>query len=432
MQKQDQPNILFIFTDQQCADMLSCAGNGDLATPNLDRLASRGTRFERAYCAQPLCVPSRGAMSTGRYPHEIGVPFNYHPHERSADESISWVGELLRQAGYETAYFGKWHQPIHPDKIDIHGWETLGLVKDAELPDRCDAFFAAARDKPFFLTVSIQNPHDICQFARGADLPQAKLPPPPPPDQCPELPANFAIDELEPDVLRALQPRSPAAYPSIDWTPAQWRQFRWAYARLVESIDRIAGDILARLESHGLENNTLVVFSSDHGDGNAAHHWNQKQVLYEEPCRVPLIVVDPQASTAGAVDRTHLASTGLDLLPTFCDYAGVPLPPDKKGRSLRPLTTGQADGAWREHLVVETEFGIHSKPFDIAGRAVYSDRYKYIVYSEGERREQFFDLHADPGETANLIDNPDLTALIDKHRQALHKWKQETNDGEWR
>jgi len=427
----NQPNILFLFTDQQCADMLNCAGNGDLETPNLDRLANRSTRFERAYCAQPLCVPSRGAMSTGRYPHEIGVPFNYHPHERSADETIPWVGSLLRQAGYATAYFGKWHQPIHPDKVDIHGWETLAFVKDAELPNRCDAFFTATRDQPFFLTASIENPHDICQYARGAELPQADLPPPPPPEQCPELPANFNTDELEPDILRALQPRSPAAYPSIDWEPAQWRQFRWAYARLVERIDSLVGDILAHLEDHGLADNTVVVFSSDHGDGNAAHRWNQKQVLYEEPCRVPLIVADPQASPASAVDRTHLVSTGLDLLPTFCDYAGAALPSDKKGLTLRPLATGHNNVGWRDHLVVETEFGIHSKPFGIAGRAVYSERYKYIVYSKGRRREQMFDLLADPGETANLIGNPDLTTVIADHRRALQKWKQDTNDREW-
>ena len=141
---------------------------------------------------------------------------------------------------------------------------------------------------------------------------------------------------------------------------------------------------------------------------------------------MPFILVDPRRE-GSRVDRSHLVSTGLDVVPTLCDYAGAPIPERLKGRSLRPLVEGTAEH-WRDHLVVETEFGLHSHPFGIAGRAVVSDRHKYMVYSKGEHREMFIDLQSDPGELTNLIDSPDHTEAIQHHRELLKQWQTETGD----
>ena len=240
-QADSSPNILFVFTDQQSADMMSCAGNGDLVTPAMDALAKRGTRFERAYCAQPLCVPSRGAMSTGLYPHEYGVPFNFHHWEQQAQDGIDWVGKLIGDAGYDTAYYGKWHQPIDDQRTDVHGWSDVQYALDPDLPALCDTFLTTPREKPFFLTVSFVNPHDICEWARGTGGKQCNRPEPPTPADCPELPVNFEPAEGEPDILRQVQAMHPKAYPTGDWDKAAWRQFRWAYARLTEEVDRQLG-----------------------------------------------------------------------------------------------------------------------------------------------------------------------------------------------
>ncbi|MFW6146393.1 MAG: sulfatase [Planctomycetota bacterium] len=432
MTSSDRPNILFIFSDQQSADMMSCAGNGDLHTPAMDALAARGVRFERAYCAQPLCVPSRSAMSTGRYPHEVGAPFNFHPHEMDVPENLDWVGALLRDAGYDTAYFGKWHQPVAPERKDIHGWRQVALEKDPELPRVCEAFFderrTERRERPFFLTVSFLAPHEVCQAARGQDLPNGNVGTPPAPEACPALPSNVDVPDEEPDVLRQVMPMSPGAYPTADWNNDDWRRFRWTYARLVERLDGWLAGILDSLDRHGLADNTVIVYSADHGDGAGAHRWNQKQSLYEEPSRVPLILCDPDGG-GGRTETSSLVSTGLDLLPTFCDYAGIPAPAGLSGRSLRPFARGRRPDDWRDHLVVETEFGKFSEPFGIAGRAVYTDRYKYVVYSQGRRREHLTDLRADPGEMHNLAGRDAYAEQLRRHRRLLRTWQQTTGDG---
>jgi len=324
-----QPNILFIFTDQQSANMMSCAGNTDLQTPAMDSLAARGTRFERAYCANPLCVPSRGVMSTGLYPHQTGITINYgFRKEPKQAVSSTWMGAILRDGGYRTAYRGKWHQPIAPAQVETHGFELAHEETwDPEIPDLSAAFFQEKHSKPFLFVVSISNPHRICEAARDLALPipdrkellRDNLGLIPGPEACPRLPPNFEIPDGEPDVLRLIQRKHPRAYPTLGWSEELWRQYRWCYARFTEKADALVGSILKDLRASGLEKNTVVIFSSDHGDGNGAHRWNQKTCLYEEAVRVPFIIADLRDDVRGAVDDSHLVNTGLDLIPTMCD-----------------------------------------------------------------------------------------------------------------
>jgi choline-sulfatase len=166
------------------------------------------------------------------------------------------------------------------------------------------------------------------------------------------------------------------------------------------------------LRESGREEDTWVVLLSDHGDMDAAHHLEHKSVLYEEATRVPLIVCRKGVTPAGRVDKTHLVSTGLDLVSTLCDLAGISAPSHLKGRSVKPLAMGPPLDDWRDCVVVENE----------RSRLLRSERYKYIVYEEGNPREQLIDLEADPGEMVNLAGAPSRRDVLAAHRALLRQW----------
>jgi len=198
-----------------------------------------------------------------------------------------------------------------------------------------------------------------------------------------------------------------------------WRLHRWLYCRLNEMVDRKIGIVLDALREAGLENNTLVVFTSDHGDLDGAHRLEHKTLLYEESVRVPFILSFEGRIPAGQVDNIHLVSNGLDLLPTLCDYAGIPVPEGLDGRSVRAVAEGrEADPAWRDHVVAESR----------NSRMVRTARYKYTVYDCGEHRETLVDMQTDPGEMKNLVSNAKLASTLDSHRRLLADWIDRTGD----
>ena len=186
---------------------------------------------------------------------------------------------------------------------------------------------------------------------------------------------------------------------------------------------------MAALEEAGHGENTLVIFTSDHGDGMGAHRWNQKWVLYDESTRIPLIV-RPPAGCRPRVDDEHLISNGLDLFPTICDYAGVPPPSELRGRSLRPLinTEDNYDGVgWRDHVVAETSFSPDTGSA-LQARMVRTKRYKYCLYGSLKNREQLFDMYQDPGEMVNLAVEARYAEELARHRGLLKAWIEETGD----
>ncbi len=416
-----RPNILYIFTDQQSADATSCAGNPELETPALDRLAASGVRFERAYCTYPLCTPARASMFTGRMPHEVGITDNGMPIEEAFREQE--LGHLLSAAGYECAYGGKWHIP-EIAVPDGHGFERICGFDDVELPRRCAQFLARRRDRPFFLVASFDNPHNICEWRREQPVPWGPIGDPPRVEDCPPLPPNYAVPPFEPQVIREAVRRDPQVYAQADYSDEQWRRYRWAYNRLVEKVDRGIGQMLDALRESGLQETTLVIFSSDHGDHQGAHHLSQKSIFYEEAARVPFIVSLNGMTEPGLVDRDHLVSNGLDLFSTVCDFAGVEPPEGLAGRSLRPILAGEDTPEWRDHLVCETRF----PEIGCDGRMVVTDRYKYIAYSWGSYREQLFDLQTDAGEMVNLALSSRHRDVLHRHRQLLREWCAATDD----
>jgi arylsulfatase A-like enzyme len=178
-------------------------------------------------------------------------------------------------------------------------------------------------------------------------------------------------------------------------------------------VDQHIGRVLDALHQSGLEENTVVVFTSDHGDMDSAHRLEHKSMPYEEATHVPLMVSLPGTTLAGHVDNDHLVSTGLDLIPTLCDFAGISVPSALKGRSIRPLATrAERNDSWRGCLAAENE----------SSRVLWSDRYKYAVYDRGQPREMLIDLENDPGEMRNLAVKSEYEAIVRRHRELLQQW----------
>ena len=427
-----RPNVLLIICDQMHAGMLSCAGNPWVKTPALDTLARGGARFERAYCANPVCVPSRFSMMTGVMPSRIGMESNGDiKNPVPAEVMERALGRVFAKAGYETAYGGKVHLP-QGGRMEAYGFSQF-LTQDQkdQLAVKCVEYFNAKRNRPFLLVASFINPHDICFMAIAAharstgqagkgtpDLQKAlALPAGVSREEffarlCPPLPVNHAIPQDEPDALLSVDSRSFRAYVRQHWTDEDWRLHRWAYARLTERVDAEIGVVLKGLADAGLDKNTLVVFVSDHGDMDGAHKLEHKSVLYEESVRVPFLVRLPGVIKGGIVNREHLVSTGLDLVPSMCDLAGIPKPTGLAGRSIRPLISGKPVSDWRTTLVVETD----------NARLAHQGPWKYVVYGSGKTREQVGDLAADPGEMRNLAVESAAAAKVLTGRRRLQEW----------
>lgn len=412
----DPPNILWITTDQQTARAMSCAGNEWLETPAMDRLADGGTRFTRAYCANPSCAPSRAAMNTGLRGSEAWTQHaDTFIHERYHDRTL---GSLLDEAGYECAIGGSWAGDRY-EQTENHSLELISKSDDIRLPSVCAEFFERDRDEPFFLKADIVNPHNICQWSNGYNPPwglveevsEAEHPP---------LPANFAIPPDEPKTIHDYGDYCRVDLPMWGATPAEWREYRHAYYRLVEKADRTLGGILHALEEAGHAEDTVVVFVSDHGDGLGAHQLTHKKFLYEEIMHVPLIIQDPTAPTGQEVDS--LVAAGYDLHPTICRIAGIDPPSPSHGRDLTPFVEGEPPSNWREYIVSETTRN------DLNGRMVRTDRFKYIVYDAGRPNEQLFDLETDPGEMVNLASRARYEDTLERHRDLLLEWCEHTGD----
>ncbi len=422
----ERRNILLITTDQQSATMLSCRGNPDLRTPSLDALAADGVLFEKAYAAQPLCIPQRCSWYTGLMPHQHGITFNVNNRELRAK---TMLGQVFRDAGYSTGYSGKWHISVSPQDRARHGFEWMNNIilngaDEGIVPD-FKTFLGENGSRPFIFSASFNNPHNICEAARGGPFPDGNPGLPENLDQLPPLPTNFRIPEREPSVIREIQQK--LTYPTANWDEMRWRLHRWLYCRITEIVDRRIGQLLQALRENGHWDDTLIVFTSDHGDGNAHHQWTQKQVLYDETARVPFIIARP-GSALEHVDKAQLVNTGIDLIPTLCGLAGIGCPQELAGCDWAEVLTTPCLPPRRDHVIVETEFGTFGKPLGYLGRAVRTQHYKYMVYDRGDNPEFLADMEADPGETWNLAGSPAHQKELERHRSLLQDYIASTGD----
>ncbi len=439
---QSRPNVILMTTDQQFAEAMSCRmGSRHINTPAMDKLAANGMMFTRAYSPNPLSEPARNSIITGRYTHETGVTWNETPKGGFNTKEFVSMGIWFRNAGYETAYFGKWHLEYNIREPEEHGFDVAkepgrNVSPDKFAADEAVKFLSGKHDKPFLMFVSFLNPHNICEWARRASgmkqvLNCGEIGDPPSPDKLPPPPVNPDPPVGEPDgvaYMRKIMQVDGGVFPVSKFTTEDWQRQRWGYYRMIELVDKEIGRVLEALSRSGLEENTLVVFTSDHGELAGAHGFNQKTVFYEESVRVPLIISMKGRTRSGTSGK--LVNTGLDILPTIMDCAGIDKPSKLIGLSLWPAAQGRNPGKWRDHVIVQNDmraWEVIDTP-RLEGRMVVTDRYKYCIYSKGTRRESLSDLKKDPGETINFAEDPAYRKVLESHRELLRNFGNRQND----
>ena len=427
--KPDSPNMLFIFTDQQTMNAMSAYGNPYIHTPNMDALAVAGIRFTQSYCSSPEGSPSRSSLITGMYPHQTGVSYN----GEKTDSSLQNMGQLFRKGGYRTVWAGKWQLPNdfpHTTGQDsIPGFDlvnflsvekTTGNGSDTD-PPLADAMVKQLQrhpDEPWLMVVSFQNPHDIRNVTvkPSAFLTAVNL------ESTAPLPYNHEIPTDEPRFLKDLRNLSNlnnSLFLSQKFGPEEWRNYLFQYYRMVEMVDKEIGKIITMLEKQGFDENTLIVFTSTHGDGAASHKWAGNLSPYEESLKVPLIISWFGKNFKSPVNNRHLVS-GIDILPTMLDYAGILIPSNIEGKSLKPIIENP-DTSFREFLYAE--IAPDPEHPERLGRMIRYRNYKYVLYSYGSLNEQLFDLKTDPGEMENLAYQTKHKEIKDYLNSQMNKWK---------
>lgn len=434
--REKKPNIIYIYTDQQSETMMSCSGNKYLETPAMDYIATNGIRFTRAYVTNPVCSPSRVSLMTGRFPGYFNDKEGKQARENRGAMNIPEVSDevksttiaaYLKKAGYDLVFGGKEHLPssLTPD---ILGFADITNDERDVLAEKAANYIKGDHNKPYFMVVSLINPHDICYMAirdfaeaeqskrilkngkteletldKALELPEGVSKEQFFAEYCPPLPPNFELQEDEAKAIGSLLDRRAFRKSAREeYTEEQWRMHRWAYARLTEMVDAQIQLILDALKESGQEENTLLIFSSDHGDNDASHKMEHKTVLYEESANIPFTAMWKGHIPAGQVNTKSLVSNGLDLLPTVCDYAGIKALSDSRGRSLKPLFEGK-DVAWRKTLGVEGE---------ISRMVVNEEGYKYVRYDAVGKEERLMDLNKDPYETTHFTNKESYSDIL--------------------
>lgn len=439
---ENHPNIILIMTDQQSFNTISAYrqlyDGGYSQTPNIDRLVKDGVSFTQTYCSNPVSVPSRFSLFTGKYGGAYGIRENRC---RGVEESTvrpmletNGMGNVFTKGGYETVYGGKVHLPFSGRTGNSkfaapagYGFQTYLTKDEREELSRVTADFIAHRkstDKPLLLVSSFLNPHDIClesstnlsTVIKGDKADKIKT------VQMlreraatydsllfyreivPDLPFNFAQTVGYPDTK--LTRKRFLDFP--DW---YWKKYRWTYAELVSIVDAHIGRILDALDANPeLKKNTIVVFTSDHGEMQAAHHSVTKSLPYEECQRVPLIFSGKGIPLYKFDDS--LVCNGIDLMPTLCDLAGIEKPAELDGVSLIDRIKGKDIPLYRQSVFVESEWFVSQ----IMGH------YKYTLFDKDGDHEVLIDLLNDPGEMKNVLESSgDAQKQLDSFRLEMKK-----------
>ena len=475
------PNIIFMMSDDHAAPAIS-AYNGFLAdvfkTPNIDRLANEGMRFENMFCTNSICTPSRATILTGKYGHKNCV---YNLNEKLEDDQITFP-KLLQKAGYYTGIIGKWHLHTEPRGFDYwkvmidqgryhdpiycekgKGWsmddeDGTGTVYKGYVTDITTDFgieFLENRpiEKPFCMLLHFKAPHDEWDFDEeykdlfaDQDLPEPEtlfddyatrgsglI------DATQKIGQNHTFYEEETGHLNG-----------DDRKRAQYQSYIKRYLRCVASVDDNIGRLLAYLDEKELTQNTIIVYTADQGFYLGEHGMYDKRFMYEESLRMPFVVRYPQGIKAGQVN-SDIASN-LDFAETFLDYAGVEIPADMQGRSLKPLFEGKTPADWRQSMYYR--YWMHGAHFNIPGHyGIRTQGYKLIhfygmglgysyseLYPKGDWEYEgnkiaeiapyweMYDLKKDPLEINNIFDNPKYAIIKKELTVELFHLKKEYDD----
>lgn len=437
-----RPNVLLLLSDDQRPDTIAALGNPVIKTPHLDALVRRGTTFTQAVCANPICTPSRGEILSGCSGFRSGVT----DFGGKFDPRLALWPAAMQAAGYTTTFVGKWHNDGRPtqrgfdrtqglfrggggkfwkDQTDWKGSPITGyrgwiFQDDAGklFPERgvgltanisglfADAAIEVIRNRteqPWFLQVSFTAPHDPLIMPPGFETMYTV-------DQIP-LPPNFLTEH--PFDHGNLRGRDEMLLP-FPRTPEMVRDVLRMYYAVISHMDQQIGRILAALEDTGQADNTIVIFSSDHGLGVGSHGIRGKQNMYDHTVGVPLIWAGPGIPRG---ERRQAQVYLRELYPTACDLAGIEIPATVQGVSFAPVIRGQAAA-------------IHDRVFcyfrDLQ-RMIRTDRWKLIHYPKVDRW-QLFDRSADPFELHNLVDDVRQAEVLAMLRRQLNELQRAHGD----
>ena len=455
------PNIVLFMTDQLRRDALGCYGNEICKTPNLDKLAAEGTRFDQAYTVSPVCSPSRAALMSGLYPHNNGVMINTHiapAWNRGLPKDTPTFSQQLKNAGYKLDYAGKWHvnQDLGPEEFgfDRHGLTpqpTRTPDKPKVWPDQTRLFEPgttstvefthgdmtvagtgtwsveehpttrvtdegiamlrerAAGDEPFFLRMDVVAPH----FPNRPPEPYGSMYDPE------SIPPWTNFDEtFEGKPAAHLRKHQEWHLEGKDWS--WWQNVVSKYYGDVSLVDDAVGRVLDAIRECGIEDDTIFVFSTDHGDATGSHkHFEKSGTMYDEVFRIPLLAKVPGATPREAPEFVRL----MDLMPTFVEWGAGEIPDDLDAKSLVPLVHGETPADWPDSVYCES----HGEVWGYSSqRMVRTERWKYVY--QPHDLDELYDLEVDPAEMHNLINDPEHADVLEEMKARLLGWNDATND----
>ncbi len=460
-----QPNLLIIWTDQQRADTLACYGNDYIEAAHINKLAETSFVFENAYCCQPVCTPSRASILSGLWPHTHGSVTNNIP----LDSEVKTIAEMVSE-DYNCAYFGKWHlgdevvaqrnckewisiedgiyRPHYskPEYLELRSSYHHFLVKNGFSPDDKDnngegifsRHFASALaepytkasflgdvsadflrrqngDQPFLLNVNFLEPHPpifgpLNDLYEPNDLPVGEAFLKPPGRDASER-NRLDSDEYVNGGFKN--------YPlKTEW---DWRRLRANYCGLVTLVDRAVGKIISALEESGQMENTIIVYTSDHGEMMGDHAQMGKGVLYEESARIPFFIRVPWLSEKGEMVEGRVSQ--IDLVPTLLDLMRQPVGDHLQGRSLQPVLKGE-ENLKDNDVIIEWNQPDNAK-----------QQWRTIVSADGWKLNlcahdqcELYDLNSDPCELTNRFDDVSQRNRINDLTERIRSWQSSTGD----
>ena len=466
-----RPNIIFIMTDDHASHALSCYGSKINQTPNLDRIAREGMRFSNSFCTNSICAPCRAVILTGKYSHLNGVIDN----RKKFDGSQQTFPKLLQKVGYETAMIGKWHLKTDPTGFDY--WNVLpgqgayynpamkemgqqkkytGYVTDIITDHALRWLKERDQDKPFCLMYQHKAPHRRWEpgpkhltMYDDVTIPE--------PDNLFDDYSNRgrAAKEQDMSIAKTMTPNDLKLTPTRkNLTPEQKRLWdaaygpkneafkkanlqgkelvRWKYQRYIKdylrciaSVDDNVGRVLDYLDESGLAENTVVFYTSDQGFYLGDHGWFDKRFMYEESLRMPLLVRYPREVKPGSVSDDIVLN--LDFGATFLDFAGVPVPADMQGESIRKVLQDKTLGNWRTSMYyhyyeypavhsVKRHYGVRTK------------RYKLIHFYNDIDEWELYDLKEDPKEMKNVFGDPAYAETVKELKVELQALREKYKD----
>lgn len=438
--KDSRPNIVYLMSDDQCFHSLGCYGAPGAKTPHLDQLARDGIAFDHHYDTTAICMACRATVMTGMLEYKTGCNFDRGPLLQQDWEQSYPV--LLKKAGYRTAFAGKFGFEVATSKQakpqmpkgDFDVWaggpgqtsyvtsQNPALARYAkEYPHSTLAYGAfgadfiresAQRGQPFCLSISFKAPHQpvtpdprFNEVYAGASFLK---------------PENFGREKglhfSEQSRLGRQYERFHSWHYSDDYDGVMAK-----YYQLIYAIDQAVGMIRAAIEQAGVQNQTVVIFTSDNGYLCGAHGYGSKVLPYEEASRVPLIIFDPQAPAEKAGTRIAALTGNVDFHPTILELAGIPIPKQVDGRSLIPLWRGNVDKI-HQSLPLINVWG----PEEVHSLAVVTEHDKFIFWPYQNETikpaEEFYRLDRDPLELNNCLDDPDSRSQLQHTRKEYQHW----------